>query len=129
MNRQKLNSNFGTLFYEVINPPLLLMNFYLDVLARIVFNFCDKLIFPALLPDSTNYCRNSITRTPVTYFNMKISKVKTILFKQAIKLSKQLAEFSCMSVDSYFILDVFNTYKRGEDFRNQCLSIEREEKE
>lgn len=25
-----------------------------------------------------------------------------------------------MSVDYYFILDVFNTYKRGEDFRNQC---------
>lgn len=60
---------------------------------------------------------------------MKISNIKTILFKQAIKLSKQLAEFSCMSVDSYFILDVFNTYKRGEDFRNQFLSIEREENE
>ena len=60
---------------------------------------------------------------------MKISNIKTILFKQAIKLSKQLAEFSCMSVDSYFILDVFNTYKRGEDFRYQFLSIEREENE
>ena len=60
---------------------------------------------------------------------MKISNIKTILFKQAIKLSKQLAEFSCMSVDSYFILDVFNTYKRGEDLRNQFLSIEREENE
>ena len=63
VNRQKLNSNFGTLSYEVINSPLLLMNFYLDVLARIVFNFCDKLIFPAILPNSTNYCRNSITHT------------------------------------------------------------------
>ena len=30
-----------------------------------------------------------------------------------------------MSVDSYFIVDVFKTYKEGVDFRNQYLEIER----
>ena len=43
------------------------------------------------------------------------------MFDTAVKLSKKLAQQSCMNVDSYFIIDVFNTYKKGVDFRNQYL--------
>ena len=45
------NSNFGTLFFEVINS--LLWKFYLDVAAKFVFNYCDKYILPTLLSDLT----------------------------------------------------------------------------
>ena len=44
---------------------------------------------------------------------MKKVKVKEIVFDAALKLSKKLSEQSCMSVNSYYIADVFNTYKRG----------------
>ena len=47
------------------------------------------------------------------------------MFEAALKLSKKLAEQSCMSANSYHIIDVFNTYKRGVDFRNQYIAIER----
>ena len=43
MDRQKLladNSNFGILFYEFINSPFMLWKFFLDILPRIVFNYC-----------------------------------------------------------------------------------------
>ena len=55
------NSNFGTLFFEVINS--LLWKFYLDVAAKFVFNYCDKYILPTLLSDLTDNCRNYIICT------------------------------------------------------------------
>ena len=47
------------------------------------------------------------------------------LFKVSISLSKKLATKSCMNGDPYFIIDVFNNYKLGVDYRNQYLTIER----
>ena len=46
------------------------------------------------------------------------------MFETALTFSKKLAEYSCRSVDPYFISDVFNTYKQGVDFRNQYLTIQ-----
>ena len=115
-DRQKMfneNGNFGVLFYEVINSPFLLWKFYVDVLARIVFNYCDKYILPFLLSGLNDDCRNYTVCTPSTCFGMKKVKVKEIVFDAALKLSKKLSEQSCMSVNSYYITDVFNTYKRG----------------
>ena len=54
VDRQKhlaYNPNFGTLFYEVINSPFMLLKFYLDILARIVFNYSNNHITTALLSD------------------------------------------------------------------------------
>ena len=51
-------------------------------------------------------------------------KVWEIVVVNALKFSKELAEHSCMCVNSYYIIDVFNNYKRGVDFRNQYLTIE-----
>ena len=55
---------------------------------------------------------------------MKKNKVKEIVFEAALKLSKPIAEHVCMSVDSYFIIDVYDNYKQVVNFRNQYLTIE-----
>ena len=126
-DRQKLfdeYSNFGPLCFKVINCPFLQWNFYLDILVRIVFNYCDKYILPTLLSDLSNNCRN-YTIDRFNCHNMKKNKVKEIVFEAALKLSKQLVEHACMSVDSFFIIDVYNNSKQGVGFRNQYLTIEK----
>ena len=85
------NGNFGTLFYEVINSPFLLWKSYLDILARIVFNFCEKYILPVLLSDWNDDCRNYTACMPKNCFSMKRIKVKEIVFSAALNLSKKLA--------------------------------------
>ena len=74
-------------------------------------------------------CRKHTVCTPSTCFGLKKIKVKEILFVNALKFSKELAEHSCMCVNSYYIIDVFNNYKRGVDLRNQYLTIERGEED
>ena len=105
------NSNFGILFYEVITSPVMLLKFYLDVLARIVFNYCDKHIMTALLSDLVDNCRKFTVYNTLICVNMKINRIKNIVFETALTFSKKLAEYSCRGADPYFISDVFNTYK------------------
>ena len=62
---------------------------------------------------------------PFTCFGLKKNKIKEIVFQATLKSVKKLVKQSCVSVDSYFIIDVFNTYKQGVEFRNQYLTIER----
>ena len=83
-DRQKLfdeNSNFRALFFEVINSPFLLWKFYLDVLARIVFNYCDKYFLRTSLSDLTDNCRNYTICALFSCHNMKKNKVKEIVIK------------------------------------------------
>ena len=114
VNRQKHladNSNFGILFYEVINSPFMLLKFYLNILARVVFNYCDKHIMTALLSDLKDNCRKFTVCNSRTCVNMKRNRIKNTVFETALTFSKKLAEYSCRGVDPYFISDVFNTYK------------------
>ena len=131
-DRQKLcgPNNFGTLFYEVISSPFLLWKFYLDILARIVLNHCDKSILPALVSlFDTNECRNSTVCNSENCFGFRKVEITEIVFLHVIKLSKRLAAYSCLNVNSDFIIEVFNTYKRGVDFYNPYLSIDRYQEE
>ena len=103
IDRQKVfdeSANFGTLFYEVINSPFMLLKFYLHILAGIIFNCSYKYILPALLSGFKDDCRKHIVCTASTCFGLN-----------ALKFSKELAEHSCMCVNSYYIIDVFNNYK------------------
>ena len=128
VDRQKhlsYNSNFGTLFHEVINSPLMLLKFYLDILSRIVYNYCDKDIMAALLFYLEDNCRKFTVCNSRACVNVKRNRIKNILFETPLTFSKKVAEYSCRSVDLYFIFGAFNTYKRGVDFRNQYLTIER----
>ena len=52
-------------------------------------------------------------------------KIRETTFLHAFKLSKRLAVHSCFTVNSDFIIKVFDTYKRGVDFRNSYLSMDR----
>ena len=54
-----------------------------------------------------------------------MSKVKVILFRETVTYCKKLAQFSLLSVNPYFLIDVFNKYKTVEDFIHQYLEIER----
>ena len=128
-NRQKLfdigSRNCGTLFYESIDSPFLLMKFYLDRLARIIFNFCDKSILPMLLSDTETDCRKYTVCTPINCLSLRTDKIKVILFKETVIFAKKLVEFYLLSVNPYFIIDVFNTYERHKDSTNPYLETDR----
>ena len=56
---------------------------------------------------------------------LKKLKLQRLLFLHGIKLSKRLAVYSYLNVNSDFIIEVFNMYKRGVDFYNPYVSIDR----
>ena len=87
------------------------MKLIVDILYRIVFNICEKILFPALMHDTNSSCRNYTACTQENCFNLKQNKVRNIVFREAVSFCKQLVEFSSLSVDSYFIIAVFNKYK------------------
>ena len=79
IDRQKVfdeSANFGTSFYEVMNSPFMLLKFYLDILARIIFNYSDKYILPALLSGFKDDSRKHTVCAPSTCFGLKKIKVK-----------------------------------------------------
>ena len=118
-------TNFGILFYEIMNSPFMLWILYLDVLCWVVFNVCDKSVLPVILSGVTGDCRKYTACTSKNCPSIKINKIKAIFFREIVYFCKRLAEFSSLSVNSQFIIDVFNTYKRGEDFFTKYLEIER----
>ena len=66
------NTNFRTLYYEVVSSPFILWKFYLDILARIILNHCDKYITPALLPGrGTDDCQKCTVGTPASCSGLK----------------------------------------------------------
>ena len=97
-DRQKLhgeNTNFGILYYEVVSSLFILWKFYLDILARIVFNYCGKYIISALLSGLDTYdCRNINVCTPIRCFGLKNNKIIEIVFISGICLLKKLAKIS-----------------------------------
>ena len=95
VDRQKqlsYNSNFETLFYEVINSPFMLWKFYLDILARVVFNYCDKYITTALLSDLENDCRKFTVCNSRTCINIKRNRIKNVVFESTLTFSKNLLD-------------------------------------
>ena len=54
-----------------------------------------------------------------------LRKLERLFFLHAAKLSKRLAIYSCLTVNSDFIIKVFDTHKRAVDFHNSYLSIDR----
>ena len=83
-DRQKLyseNTSFGTVHYEVVSSPFILWKFYLDILARIVLNHCDKYIIPALLSGlDTDDCRKVTVHLCIVLGLKKIKLRKVFLF-------------------------------------------------
>ena len=122
-NRQKLydeKANVGT------NSPFMVWKLYLDIIARTAFHHCDKYILPDLLSyleDECLGCRKFSVCNKFICLNIKKAKVQEIVFETAFV--KKLAEKSCMNVDPYFIIYVFDNYKLDVDYKNQYLTTER----
>lgn len=67
--------------------------------------------------------RKYIVCTSSNCLNLKINKVKAVFFSELVNLCRQLLTFSCLSVNPYFIIDVFGTEKRGQSFFGQYLEM------
>lgn len=78
--------------------------------------------------DINSNCRDYTVCTSANCSGLKKNKVRSILFQETVSFYK-LTEFSSLSVNPYYIIDVFNTYQRGLDFDNQYLEIERDKHE
>lgn len=83
----------------------------MDILARIVLNYCNKFIILAL--------RSGV--------DSKKDKVAENVFIHAIKLLIRLAKTSWKLLNSDHIIDVFNSYKLGIDYNKSYLTIDRKE--
>lgn len=94
----------GTLFYEFINYLFLLQKFYLDTLAKIVLNVCDKIILPMLLSDIETDCQKYTVCTPTNCTPLRTDQIKFILFKEAVNLTQRLAQISSIFVNPYYIM-------------------------
>lgn len=70
-------NNFGMLYYEVVSSAFLLFKSYLDIIGRVMFNFCDKNLLPVLLKN-----RKELYRGPhKDYLRIKkLNKLKDIFF-------------------------------------------------
>ena len=113
------------LYYGSINSSFKLWKFYLDILCRIVFDVLKKFAFPLVLTGVDENCRKYTICTSSNCFNLKITKIKVIVFRELVNLCKKLSEFLCFNVNSFFIIDAFKTYEKGEDFLNQCLEMKK----
>lgn len=94
----------GTLFYEFINYLFLLWKFYLDTLAKIVLNVCDKIILPMLLSDIETDCQKYTVCTPMNCTPLRTDQIKFILFKEVVNLTQRLAQISSIFVNPYYIM-------------------------
>lgn len=94
----------GTLFYEFINYLFLNQKFYLDTLAKIVLNVCDKTILPMLLSDIETDCQKYTVCTPMNCTPFRTDQIKFILFKEAVNLTQRLAQISSIFVNPYYIM-------------------------
>ena len=72
-------------------------------------------------------CGEFTVCTSTNCSNLRKSNVKAIFFRELVLFCEKLSEFCCDYVDSYFIIDVFQRYKRGEDYFSAYLNIERNE--
>ena len=79
-------ANFGTLFYESINSPFLLWKLHLDILCQIVFNVSQKFVLPLLLTGIEVNCRKYTYSTSSNSFNLKITKIKVLFFRELVNL-------------------------------------------
>ena len=72
-------------------------------------------------------CRDFAVCTSKNSLNLKISKVRTIFFRELAVFCKKLCQISYDNFDPKFIIDVFKKYKKGEDYFSKHLDIERNE--
>ena len=114
-----------TLCYECTDSLFLLWKIYLDILCRVAFNILQKFDLLLILAGINADCRKYTVCTSSNCLNLKINKVKAVFFGELVNLCVKLHKFSCLSVNPYFVIDVFGTDKRGQYFFGQYLEIKK----
>ena len=77
------------------------------------------------MTDIETDCQNYTVCASMNCFSLRTNNMKVILFQEAVTFSKKFAQFSSSSINPYFIIDVFNTYKKQKDVTNPYLEIDR----
>ena len=77
-DRERITTNFGVLYQEYITTPLLLWKMYLDIMCRIIYNIAYKEIFPLLLSELRDDCRDFSVCNNENCPDRKKNKVKYI---------------------------------------------------
>lgn len=108
--------NSGTFYYEGVTSPFILFKSYLDIIGRLIFNFCDKNLLSVLFKDR-RFCRSRIKA---------VNKIKENVFLFACKLIKRLVVSMCQSVNPNAAYEVYENYKFCVDYYNPYLSIDRQ---
>ena len=66
------HKNYGVLHYEEVSSSFVLFKTYLDIIGRIIFNYCDKYLIPNLF--EKNIRLKSLSYNNKKYFSVKKKK-------------------------------------------------------
>lgn len=92
---------------------------------ELFFNVSKSSVLPLILTGISAEGRKHTVCTSSICFSQRKNKVKAVLLKELVDIWKNLTEFSCFNVNPDFIVEAFETYKRGLDYFSQYLEIER----
>ena len=72
-------NNYGALYYEVVCSPFLIFKNYLDIIGKVIFNQCDKILLPELFKNENEFqCRECTVYLPKNCFPQEKAKNKAV---------------------------------------------------
>ena len=121
------NKNYGTLHYEEITSPFLLFKSYLNIISKVIFNYCDKYLLIALFArEDHSSCFTKYNAFSATNcFSERKKKFKEKIYLNAVKLIRKLVVSTCQSANAYAFINCFRTYEPGVHYNSPYLSIDR----
>ena len=103
-------NNNGALYYEVISSPFLIFKNYLDIIGKVIFNQCDKILLPELFKNENKFqCRECTVCLPKNCFPQKKQKIRQFVYISAVKLIKRLVVATYQTVNSQPIIHCYET--------------------
>ena len=104
---------------------------YLDIIGKVVFNYCDKYLLPALFEGENHsmcFGRYNAFSTRNCFSEKKKKKkrkAKEKVYLFAVKLIRRLVVSTCQTSNSYAFINCFYTYEPNVHYKNLYLSIDR----
>ena len=119
--------NYGTLHYEEITSPFLLFKSYLNIISKVIFNYCDKYLLIALFAseDHSSCFAKYNAFSATSCFSERKKKFKEKIYLNAVKLIRKLVVSTCQSANAYAFINCFRTYEPGVHYNSPYLSIDR----
>lgn len=100
LDKQRPHSQkiYGVLHYEEVSSSFVLFKTYLDIIGRIIFNYCDKYLIPNLFEKFIRL--KSLSYNNKKHFSVKKKKLKQNLYLSATKFIKRLVVSTCETANS-----------------------------